>query len=189
MSQIRTASQSTGRLQKTETSHPPLCANKPISSLEAGRDEIAGFLVSTILEVPMSLNRNQPSRSVLRARFAGLREHVDCERKFDSELVPLTGGIKKVRETCLDGRDVDDRMKAVADAIRALMNRGDVVFDYDRNFANELEDLRETQRVLHKEAKMHTLVGRSADKSTLFVVFAPTAETRCLAVGRGRRRR
>ena len=137
----------------------------------------------------MSLDRNQPSRSALRARFAGLREHVDCERKFDSDLVPLTSGITKVRETSLDGRDVDDRMKAVADAIRALMSKGDVVFDYDRNFANELEDLRETQRVLYQEARMHALVGRSADKSTLFVVFAPTAETRCVAVGRSRRRR
>ena len=137
----------------------------------------------------MSLKRNQSSQAALLVRFAGLREHVDCEWKSDSELAMYTAGIKKVREESFDGRVVDDRMKAVADALRALSDKGDVVFDYDRNFRHEVEDLEEAQRVLREKARMHALVGRSADKSTLLVVFAPTAETKCLAVGPAKRHR
>lgn len=112
-----------------------------------------------------------------------LGEEVDCQSLSDSDLIMKLAGIKHVRETPVDGGDPDEVMEAVADAMRALSKKGDTVFDHDRSFANEVADLLSAEKDLYDLNGMHVLVGRSADRSTLFVVFAPTSETQCVVIG------
>jgi hypothetical protein len=139
----------------------------------------------------MSLEQYQPPQIDLPVNFEPGGEYVDCAWMGDHDLIMLTPNINDVQGKCYDSSEPDDRMKAVVDAVQALANKGDVVFDDDfcRNFGNEVEDLRRAQQALYDGARMHTLVGRSADRSTLFLVFAPTAQARCVAFGKVKRRR
>jgi hypothetical protein len=114
-------------------------------------------------------------------------EHVDCVHMPGCDRILITANILHVRGKGYDNSDVNDGMMAVVDAFQALASKGDVVFDYDRSFAKEVTDLEEAQDALYKNEGMHTLVGRSADRSTLFLVFAPTTQTR-VAVGLVKRR-
>jgi hypothetical protein len=131
----------------------------------------------------MALESCGSTRTLARVVFNPLGEEVDCEHLPDSDLIVRLAGIKRVRARHIDGGDPDEVMKAVADAMRGLMEKGDVVFDYDRNFRNENADLQSAVDNLYDLKGMHVLVGRSADRSTLFVVFAPTRETQCVVIG------
>ena len=118
----------------------------------------------------MQLGQNQPSETCLKIYFDPVGEDVDCERMLDSELALIADGVTDVREFSCCNEKSNSCTKAVADAIRALAKKGDLVIDdYHRNFAFEFEDLQRAQQALYEGAHMHTLVGRSADRSTLFL--------------------